>query len=197
MRLGILGGSFDPPHVGHLLAASDAFDELALDRLVFVPVWAQPLKQGGLVATPEQRLTMVHYAVDGDPRFSVSAVEIERKGLSYTVDTLTTFADRYPDAERYFLIGADAFATFPQWREPVRITGLARVAVMQRADDDPIVVPPDVAAASVVRLHTRRVDVSSTEIRDRIRLGKPVRGFVTAAVADFIATAGLYRQGMA
>ncbi len=197
MRLGILGGSFDPPHVGHLLAASDAYDELGLDRLVFVPAWAQPLKQGGLVATPEQRLAMTHYAVDGDPRFSVSAVEIERKGLSYTVDTLTTFADRYPEAERYFLVGADAFAAFAQWREPARIAELARLAVMLRADEASVGIPPGIAPASVVRLHTRRVDVSSTEIRERIRLGKSVRGFVTAAVADFIATAELYRQGMA
>src|SRR5665213_319552 len=101
MRLGILGGSFDPPHVGHLLAASDAYDELRLDRLVFVPAAAQPLKVGKMVATADQRLAMVHLAVDGDPRFSVSAVEIERKGLSYTVDTLGQFADKYPGAELY------------------------------------------------------------------------------------------------
>ena len=197
MRLGIFGGSFDPPHLGHLLAASDAFDELGLDRLVFVPTAAQPLKREGLVATPAQRLAMVHYAVDGDPRFSVSTVEIDRKGLSYTVETLAVFADRYPDAARYFLVGADAFATFPQWREPARIAALARVAVMQRAGDAEPVVPAGIAADAVVRLQTRRVDVSSTEVRDRVAAGRPIRGFVPAAVADYIATAGLYRQGKA
>ncbi len=197
MRLGIFGGSFDPPHVGHLLAASDAYDELRLDQLIFVPTALQPLKQGHLVASPEQRLALTHFAVDGDPRFSVSAIEIERKGLSYTVDTLTTFAERYPDAERFFLIGADAFSTFPQWREPARIASLARIAVMQRTGDDAVAVPPGIPAAAVLRLHTRRVDVSSTEIRARVQQGRPIRGFVAAAVADFIATAGLYRQGTA
>lgn len=197
MRLGIFGGSFDPPHVGHLLAASDAYDELGLDQLIFVPAAAQPLKQGQLVASPEQRLAMLHFAVDGDPRFSVSAIEIERKGLSYTVDTLTTFAERYPEAERFFLIGADAFSGFAQWREPARIASLARIAVLHRTGDEAAAAPPGIPEAAVVRLHTRRVDVSATEIRTRVQQGRPIRGFVAAAVADFIATAGLYRQGSA
>ena len=193
MRLGILGGSFDPPHVGHLLAASDACDELRLDQLVWVPAAAQPLKQGALLASPEQRLAMVHLTVDGDPRFSVSPVEIEREGLSYTVDTLTAFAGRYPDAERFFLVGADAFASFAQWRDPAGIVALARLAVMERLGDAPVAPPAGLDPASVVRLHTRRVDLSSTEIRERVRRRAPLRGFVTDAVADYIATAGLYR----
>ncbi len=193
MRLGILGGSFDPPHVGHLLAASDACEELRLDQLVWVPAAAQPLKQGALLASPEQRLAMVHLTVDGDPRFSVSPVEIEREGLSYTVDTLTVFAGRYPDAERFFLVGADAFASFAQWRDPAGIVALARLAVMERLGDAPVAPPTGFDPASVVRLHTRRVDLSSTEIRERVRRRAPLRGFVTDAVADYIATAGLYR----
>ncbi|HEY5219517.1 MAG TPA: nicotinate-nucleotide adenylyltransferase [Gemmatimonadaceae bacterium] len=197
MRLGILGGSFDPPHVGHLLAASDAYDELRLDRLVFVPAAAQPLKVGKMVATADQRLAMVHLAVDGDPRFSVSAVEIERKGLSYTVDTLGQFADKYPGAELYFLIGADSLATLGQWREPDRIAQLARLAVMQRVGEPTANAPAEVPAAAVVKLPTRLVDVSSTTIRERVRLGKPIRGFVSEAVADYIAAAGLYGQGTA
>ena len=197
MRLGILGGSFDPPHVGHLLAASDAYEELALDRLIFVPAAAQPLKEGRLMASPEERLRMVHLTADGDPRFSVSATEIDRIGLSYTVETLALYADRYPDAARFFLVGADAFATLAQWREPERIARLARLAVLERRGDVVAAPPAGVPPAAVVRLHTRRVDVSSTEIRERVRLGKSIRGYVTDAVADFIATAGLYRQGTA
>ncbi|MGA9837957.1 MAG: nicotinate-nucleotide adenylyltransferase [Gemmatimonadaceae bacterium] len=197
MRLGVLGGSFDPPHVGHLLAASDAFEELALDRLVFVPAAAQPLKAARFVASPQHRLAMVHLAVDGDPRFSVSAIEIDRGGLSYTVDTLAAFAERYPDAERVFLVGADAFATLAHWREPARIARLARLAVMGRVGVEIAPPPAGVSASAVIPLQTRRVDVSSTEIRERVRLGKPLRGFVTEAVADFITTAGLYRQGTA
>jgi nicotinate-nucleotide adenylyltransferase len=197
MRLGVFGGSFDPPHVGHLLAASDACDELGLDRLLFVPAAAQPLKEGRLVASPEQRLAMVHLAVDGDPRFAVSADEIRREGLSYTVETLAGLVERYPEAERYFLVGADAFATLAQWREPERIARLARLAVLQRSGDAVVAPPAGVPGSAVVRLHTRRVDVSSTEIRERVRAGRSIRGFVSEAVADYIAMSGLYRQGMA
>lgn len=197
MRVGVFGGSFDPPHVGHLLAASDACEELGLDRLYFVPAAAQPLKEGRLVAAPVHRLAMVHLAVDGDPRFSVSPDEIEREGLSYTVDTLAGFAGRFPDAERYFLIGADAFAGLSQWREPERIAGLARLAVLQRSGHPAAAPPAGVPPRAVVRLQTRRVDVSSTEIRERVRAGRPIRGFVSDAVADYVAMAGLYRQGTA
>ena len=197
MRLGVFGGSFDPPHVGHLLAASDAWEELGLDRLVFVPAAAQPLKEGRLVAPSAHRLAMVHLAVDGDPRFSVSADEIGRGGLSYTVDTLAGFAERYPAAERFFLVGADAFASLAHWREPERIARLARLAVLQRSGEAVAAPPAGVPASAVVRLHTRRVDVSSTEIRERVRAGRPIRGYVSEAVADYIATTGLYRQGMA
>ncbi len=133
MRLGIFGGSFDPPHVGHLLAAVDAFDALQLDRLIFVPAATQPFKAGQPNTPGHLRLAMLQLMVGTDPRFEVSPVEIERDGLSYTVETLTAFAGQYPAAERFFLIGADAFAAFGQWREPRRITQLARVAVLQRA----------------------------------------------------------------
>ncbi len=194
MRLGVFGGSFDPPHVGHLLAASDACEELGLDRLFFVPAAAQPLKEGRQVVPAAHRLAMVHLAVDGDPRFSVSADEIDREGLSYTVDTLVGFAERFPDAERYFLLGAAGLA---QWREPERIARLARLAVLQRSGDAVAAPPAGVPASAVVRLRTRRVDVSSTEIRERVRAGRPIRGFVSEAVADYVAAAGLYRQGKA
>src|SRR5436190_16932437 len=111
MRLGILGGSFDPPHVGHLLAASDAYDALGLDHLIFVPASDHPLKQGRLLASGNQRLAMVRLLARDDSRFAVSEIEIERGGLSYTVDTLAAFADRFSHAERFFLLGVDALAT--------------------------------------------------------------------------------------
>jgi nicotinate-nucleotide adenylyltransferase len=106
VRLGILGGSFDPPHIGHLLAAVDAYDGLRLDRLLFVPAAAQPLKVGVVAAPPADRLAMVRLLAGEDPRFAVDPIEIEREGLSYTVDTLAAFAERFPDAERFFLVGS-------------------------------------------------------------------------------------------
>ena len=191
MRLGLFGGSFDPPHVGHLLAAVDAFETLGLDRLVLVPAAVQPLKAGLAAATAHQRLAMVRLLVGNDTRFSVDAVEIERAGVSYTVDTLQTFAERFPDAERFFLVGEDAMAAFGAWREPRQILRLARLAILRR---------PDATVQSVenrpdgtIALATRLVDVSSTEIRERVRAGKSIRGFVPESVATFIETERLYR----
>jgi nicotinate-nucleotide adenylyltransferase len=194
VRLAIFGGSFDPPHVGHLLAAEDAFEQLSLDRIVFVPAATQPLKIGRASATAEQRLAMVSLMVDGDARFEVSTVEVERAGLSFTVDTLIHFAAEYPAAERFLLAGADVLATFAQWREPERILQHARLAVLEREGEGRgPALPAGAAARAIVRLPTRRVDVSSTEIRERVRSGKPIRGFVTDSVAAYIARGGLYR----
>ena len=190
MRIGLLGGSFDPPHTGHLLAASDAFEALALDRLVLVPASSQPLKAGRAIANPDQRLAMARLLVAGDPRFTVDSIEIERGGLSYTVDTLTTLAARWPSAELFWLVGADVPRSFTKWRSPERIVELATVVVLQRAGE-----APDVGAmpGRPRCLPTRRIDISSTEIRDRVREGKSIRGFVPDAVAAYIQAERLYR----
>jgi nicotinate-nucleotide adenylyltransferase len=191
VRLGLLGGSFDPPHVGHLLAAVDAFEALALDRLVFIPAATQPLKIGQAGATPAQRLEMIRRLVAGDPRFDVDAIETERGGLSFSVDTVAAYADRYPDAERFFLVGADVVRSFGSWREPERLARLATIVVVRRGDE-----PPEMANRQPVaarHIQTRRIDVSSTEIRERVRAGQSIRGFVPPAVADYIAAEGLYR----
>ena len=191
MRLGVFGGTFDPPHVGHLLAASDAFDYLSLDRLVFVPAAQQPLKVGRAAAPARDRLAMVRLLTGSDERFETDPVEVDREGLSYTVETLRGFRDRFPLADRYFLVGADVLSTFAQWREPQEILSLAKLAVLTRREDG------ETAAAELpdgaVMIPTRRFDVSSTEIRDRVRAGRSIRGFVTDAVAEYISSNGLYR----
>jgi nicotinate-nucleotide adenylyltransferase len=194
VRLGIFGGTFDPPHTGHLLAASDAVDALELDVLWFIPNATQPLKGPGH-GSPLQRLEMVQRLTGGDPRFAVDSIEIDRKGISYTVDTIAEYASRFPAAARFLFIGADVTGTFDQWREPARIRELAEVVILQRTSD------PETGGSARVSplladarwLDTRRVDVSSTEIRDRVRRGKPIRGFVPDAVAAYIAAARLYQ----
>lgn len=190
MRLGIYGGSFDPPHLGHLLTASDACERLALDRLVWVPAGVQPLKAGLARATPAQRLAMVRLLTAGDARFEVDPVEIERDGLSYTVDTVAAYAARYPDAERFLLVGADVPGSFHLWKEPDRIRSLATLAVLERAADG---AGTGVPAEGMLRLPTRRVDVSSTEIRARLADGRSIHGFVPESVARFIEAERLYR----
>lgn len=187
MRLAVLGGTFDPPHVGHLLAASDAFEALALDRLLFIPTASHPFKGATVGATPAQRLDMLALLIADDSRFGIDAIEIDRQGLSYTVDTLTDLARRYPDATRYFLIGEDLVDELPTWRSPGRITELAEIVVLARGDE------LDIPSGSFRRLGTRRIDVSSTEIRARARAGQSLHGFVPDAVAAYIRDAGLYR----
>ena len=195
MRLGLFGGTFDPPHLGHLLVAIDAIETLELDRLVLVPAGEQPLKVGVVRATGADRLEMVRRLVGQDPRLEVDPIETERAGLSYTVDTLAEYAAREPSAERFFLVGADVMESFEQWREPDRVLELAQMVVLQRSTPGGGRVPaPRAASARPPRvLRTRTIDISSTEIRARIGAGRSIRGFVPDAVAEYIAEAGLYR----
>lgn len=189
VRIGIFGGTFDPPHVGHLLAASDAWELLNLDRVLFVPTAAQPLKGGAEVASPADRLAMVRLLVAGDPRFEVEPMEALRGGLSFTVDTVRALRERWPagTADLFLLLGTDAAAQFPRWREPAAIMALAEVVVLTRLDG------PGAAPDGMRVAGTRRIDISSTEIRERVRGGRPIRGFVTEGVAGYIGRQGLYR----
>jgi nicotinate-nucleotide adenylyltransferase len=191
VRLGIFGGSFDPPHIGHLLAAVDAFEALSLDTLIFVPAAVQPLKAGMATASAHHRLAMVRLLVGADSPFAVDAMEIERAGLSYTVETLNTFAQRFPIAERFFLVGEDAMTAFAAWKAPQQIMRLAHVAILRRPGA--AAADPSNASGGTIALSTRLVDVSSTEIRERVQAGKSIRGFVPESVAVFIETERLYR----
>jgi nicotinate-nucleotide adenylyltransferase len=216
VRIGILGGTFDPPHIGHILAASDAYEALQLDRVVFVPAAQQPFKahlpngpsdSAPLRASAPDRLEMVRLAIAQDQRFDVSAIEIERGGLSYTVETLSELAERSPDDKRFLLLGADVLALFAKWRQPERILQLATLAVFTRPSDEIGDARSVWLAASEqwkslygrlperspVFLDSRRIDVSSTEVRERVAHGRSIHGFVPEAVERFIATRDLYR----
>jgi nicotinate-nucleotide adenylyltransferase len=195
----VFGGTFDPPHLGHLLAAVDAFEKLSLRRILIVPNYVQPLKADAQ-ATAEQRLAMVRLMVGGDPRFEVEAGEVERKGMSYSVDTLEDLTRRYKGSQLYFLIGRDALRRFAHWRSPERIRQLATLVVVTRREEAADLAPggiPGLAEgvpAGVMTVMTRTIDISSSEIRERVRLGRSIRGFVTPEVEAFIADNRLYRQ---
>lgn len=193
MRLGIFGGTFDPPHVGHLLAASDAFELLELDRLLFIPAGVQPFKRGEVQASSAERLRMLELMVAGDLRFAVDPVEIDRKGLSFTAETLDVLAARDPEAKLFLLIGEDLAREIATWRDPRRIAELAEIVVLARTASE-IGESGIQQGLPLRRIATRRIDVSSTEIRARVRAGKSIHGFVTEAVAGFIQAAGLYRH---
>jgi nicotinate-nucleotide adenylyltransferase len=189
VRLGILGGSFDPPHLGHLIPAIDAAELLGLDGLHLLPAWEQPFKIGRATAGAEHRFEMTRRLVHGIAGFAADRSEIDRGGLSYTVDTVAQMAAAHPAAELVLLLGADAFALFEQWREPERIRALASIAVLQRGDD----ASPSQVDGPVQVLKTRRVDISSTELRARVADGRTIRGFTPDAVADYVAEHRLYR----
>jgi nicotinate-nucleotide adenylyltransferase len=192
VRIGVFGGTFDPPHVGHLLLTSDAREALLLDRLIFVPAGSQPFKvDTPPVASPRDRLEMVRLAVADDANYTVDDAEINRKGLSFTVDTLEHLSSRNPGAQLFLLLGEDALAGFEQWRNPGRIRELATVAAMRRGGPDRQRI--EAKAPDVLTVSTRRVDVSSTEIRERLRAGKSIKGFVPESVERFIEARGLYR----
>jgi len=192
VRIGVFGGTFDPPHVGHLILASDAQEALRLDRIVFVPTGAQPLKvDSPPVASAQDRLEMVRLAVADDACCIVDDAEINRKGLSYTVDTLEHLTERHPGAQLFLLLGEDALAGFEKWQNPGRIRDLATLAVMRRTG--PADARVETTARGVITVSTRRVDVSATEIRERLRAGKSIKGFVPESVERFIDARGLYR----
>lgn len=190
MRIGLFGGSFDPPHIGHWLAAVDAFEGLQLDRLDFIPAQHQPLKPDGHTVRAEQRLDLLRVMVAGDPRFAVNPVEIDRGGLSFTVDTAAAYRASGPDDELFLLLGADAASRLAEWKEPERLLRLVQLVVLTRGADT---FTPEGLGRDALRLATRRVDVSSTEVRRRASEGRSLRGFVLDAVAEQIRRSALYR----
>ena len=186
MRLGVYGGAFDPPHLGHLVAASDACRVLRLDRLLWTPSAVHPLKAVRTAAA--LRLEMVQAAIAGDPRFAADDLELRRTGPSYTVDTLRELRARDPGAALFFLTGADNLAELPRWREPHEIARLATLAVVSRAGE---ALPAD-APYPAVAVPVTRVDVSSTEVRRRVAAGESIRYLVPDAVRAVIERERLY-----
>jgi nicotinate-nucleotide adenylyltransferase len=188
--VGVFGGSFDPIHHGHLIVARVAAEALGLDEIRFVPAREQPFKVGRHGAPAAHRAAMVAAAIAGADGFTLDTLELDRSGASYTVDTLRTMHEREPGLELSLLIGADAAADFPQWREAATVAQLARVVVFGR---------PGAAGLSLPRTwHTIEVPaiaISATEIRRRVREGRPIRYWVPDAVAEYVATHGLYQDG--
>lgn len=187
MRIGVLGGSFDPIHHAHLILAQSARDQLALDEVRFVVAAHQPHKHDGHHATAEQRAEMVARAIARVPGFVLDRRELERDGPSYTVDTLRSLVAERPGDELVLLLGADSAAKFDAWYEPAAIRALARVAVCARDGKD---VPPGFDITVTIP----RLDLSATSIRSRIAAGKSVIGWVPEGVADYIAGLRLYRS---
>lgn len=195
-RVGILGGTFNPPHLGHLICGQEALIQLGLSRVIVMPNGVPPHKAGEPEPGPKHRLELCRRAVAGDPRFEVSAIEIEREGPSYTVDTLEQLHSLAPDIEPVLIVGADAAVGLPTWREPERILSLATLAVARRRGTSRRAV--DEALAGVAGgehaefFRMPRIGISSTEIRERVARGQPIKYLVPDAVASYIDEHRLY-----
>jgi nicotinate-nucleotide adenylyltransferase len=199
LRLGLLGGTFNPPHIGHLVCAQEAWVQLGLDRVLLVPVHTPPHKQAAGDAGVEQRVALCEAAVAGDAHLAVSRVDADVPGRSYTVDTLNRLHEARPEDHLTFIVGGDMAASLPEWREPRTILerctlgvaardGVGREQILERLDRE---LP---GAAERIRFFDMpRIDVSSTLVRSRIAAGRPVRYLVPDAVADHVERQGLYR----
>ena len=202
-RIGVLGGTFDPIHVGHLAIAEAARDELGLERVLFVPARIPPHRSTAPRASAEDRAAMVRLAIEPNPAFELSLVELEREGPSFTADTVERLAadqratGRVPDL--WFIVSTEAFTGFLTWQEPPRVLAAARLAVLPREGHEPTDLGPVRAALPgqadrVVALDGPRIHVSATEIRARAGRGLSVRYLVPDAVAAYIADHRLYRS---
>ncbi|HEV2923639.1 MAG TPA: nicotinate-nucleotide adenylyltransferase [Solirubrobacteraceae bacterium] len=211
--VGILGGTFNPPHLGHLALARSAREELALERVLLMPAHIPPHKSAERDPGARHRLNMCRLAADGEPGVSACSLEIDRPGPSYTVDTLSAIHTSRPDAELTFIVGADVARTLPAWREPAKVLELARVAVgarrgasdrevletvasLSRSPESSGVPRSDPGGAEVRFLRMPIVEVSSSIVRERVARGENVEQLVGPAVARYISEHGLYGARM-
>jgi nicotinate-nucleotide adenylyltransferase len=192
MRLGFLGGTFDPPHIGHLILAELAREQLGLARVLFIPVGDPWRKSDRTVTRAAHRLAMTRLAIEGNNAFEVDDCEIEREGPTYTVDTLRELRARLSAADEIvFLAGEDALADMPRWRDPAGIAAAARIAIAPRSD---VEIPEDLPfdTSTLLRVDMPYVDISSTSLRERAGRGLSLRYLVPPAVEAYIREQGLY-----
>jgi nicotinate-nucleotide adenylyltransferase len=192
MHIAICGGTFDPFHRGHLEPVLHARGELQWDRVLYVPAWKQPFKSDREAASGYHRFAMAVLATRDYDDIYVDDIELQRGGISYSVDTLAALHERHPGADIDWIIGEDNVAQLPRWREPERLFAMARFVVLTRGEG-----ARQTADSRIVFANTPIVPVSSTEIRQCVRDGKPIDAFVDPLVARYIQHNGLYKEGTA
>ncbi len=197
MKLGILGGTFDPPHFGHLRLAEAALTQLALAKVLFAPVGVQPLKREHPATAPEHRARMVELAIADEPRFALSRVDLDRPGPHYTVDLLAIIQGQYPGVALWFIMGEDSLGDLLRWRDPARVIQLARLAVLRRPGYEPDWPTLDRALpdlrARLDWIEHAEIAISASDIRQRVRRGLSIASFVPAQVIDYLTEQHLYK----
>jgi nicotinate-nucleotide adenylyltransferase len=192
MKIGFMGGSFDPVHFGHLIAAQDALERGGLDRLMFVPAAQAPLKPGAVQATAEDRLAMLRAAVDGDARFEISDYEVRRGGVSYTIDTARHMRERFASDELAWVIGADQVERLHLWRNIAELVTLVEFVALAR----PGWVPTrrdDISGLRLRWCEGHLVEMSSTEVRERVKAGRSVDFMMPHKTIEYVRENGIYR----
>jgi nicotinate-nucleotide adenylyltransferase len=193
-RLGVMGGTFDPIHYGHLVTAEEALVQFALDAVVFVPTGRPWMKEEREVSPAEDRYLMTVIATASNPRFQVSRIEVDREGPTYTVETLRALAAEHPDAELYFITGADAMLEILDWKEPDEVLSLAHFIAATRPGYDLTRFESTAPRHSNVSLMSiPALAISSTDVRARVGEGRPIRYLVPEGVKSYVEKAGLYR----
>jgi len=199
-RIGILGGTFDPPHIGHLILGEYSIDALDLTHLLFVPAADPPHKQNRAKTPITHRLAMLKLAIEGNPRFDLSHIDLDRPGPHYSLDTVKIAGTQFPGAELFFVMGGDSLRDLPKWHRPQELIALCKLAVMRRPGDN---LDPGMHRAvlpglerRVVMMDTPVLEISSTEIVNRLRHGQSVRYLVPDNVLSYIAEYGVYTDAV-
>jgi nicotinate-nucleotide adenylyltransferase len=193
--LGVMGGTFDPIHYGHLVTAEEALSQFSLDEVVFVPTGRPWMKEDRAVSAPEDRYLMTVIATASNPRFSVSRIEVDRGGPTYTVETLLALGEERPGAELYFITGADSLLEILHWKDPEEVLSLAHFIAATRPGYDLAHFEQDSTARhpNVSVMDIPALAISSTDIRERVKEGRPIRYLVPEGVKSYIEKMGLYR----
>ncbi len=198
MRLGIFGGTFNPPHIGHLILADTAADTLGLDRVYFTPAADPPHKVGMPRASVEHRVKMVELAIEGNPNLELSRIDVDRPGPHYTTDMVNIFRRQYPQAQFYFLMGSDSLRDLLTWDRHKELVDLCYIVVMSRP-----VLPPDMATLyaeipalrdKLISISSPEIELASTHIVARIKNGQSVRYRIQDQIRDYILEHGLYQD---